>query len=219
MGFAVKTNLEEVGTEIGNYLTAEMKRGNAASLTAMKWAARETKSRWRAQITGVKLGNRLANTVKSNAYQNPAKPSVGAWALVWSKAPKITAAHEEGALIRSKSGSWLAIPTAAAGKGTGGRKMTVPEWEKRNGRQLRFVYRKGRTALLIDEGRKAPGNVMVSRRARGGNKLVEPRTFRNRSIVIFTLVPQAKLKKKLDLIGSADRIAAELPGRIAALWR
>jgi hypothetical protein len=219
MGFAIKTNFDEIGAEIGSYLTAEMKRGNAASLAAMNWAARETKSRWKTQIKGSGLGSRLSNTVKSNAYQNPAKPSVGAWALVWSKAPKITAAHEEGALIRSQSGTWLAIPTAAAGKGARGRKMTVRDWEKRTGRQLRFVYRKGRTALLIDEGRAAPGNVMVSRRARGGNRLGAPRTFRNRSIVIFTLVPQVKLKKKLDLIGASERVASELPARIAALWK
>jgi hypothetical protein len=32
-------------------------------------------------------------------------------------------------------------------------------------------------------------------------------------------VPQVKLKKKLDLFGAADKVAASLPARIAALWK
>lgn len=219
MPFTVSTNSAAVAAELQKHFADEFKRGNAASLAAMRQAATETKTQWREQIRGADLGNRLSNTVRSQAYQNETKPSVGAWALVWSKAPKITAAHERGVLIRSADGFWLAIPTDAAGRGVGGGKVTPAQWEKRNGRVLRFVYRKGRTALLIDEGRKAPGNVMVSRRSKGGNRLAAPRTFRNLSVVMFVLVPQVKLKKKLDLFGAADRVANSLPARIAALWK
>jgi hypothetical protein len=40
--------------------------------------------------------------------------SLNAAAVVWSKAPVIIGAHDAGALIRSKNGLWLAIPTASA---------------------------------------------------------------------------------------------------------
>jgi hypothetical protein len=219
MGFTVKTNLKEVGAEIGDHLDKEVRRGKVATLAAMRWAAQMTKDRWRSQIRGVGLGNRLGNTIRGNAYQNAARPSPGAWAMVYSKAPKLIAVHESGATIRSANGFWLAIPTKAAGRGAGGRKITPADWEKRNGRLLRFVYRSGRSALLIDEGRKAPGNVMVLRRTKGGSRLAEPRTFKNRSVVMFTLVPQVRLKKRLDLFGAAERVAGELPARIAALWK
>jgi hypothetical protein len=33
--------------------------------------------------------------------------------VVWSKAPVIIGAHDAGALIRAKTGLWLAIPTPA----------------------------------------------------------------------------------------------------------
>lgn len=215
----ITTNLAEVGDDIGDYLDAEIRKGKKATLAAMRWAARETKDRWRTQVKGAGFGNRLGNTIRSDAYQNTARPSPGAWAMVWTKAPKLIAVFESGASIRSPNGFWLAIPTPAAGRGTGNGKITPAQWEKRNGRLLRFVYRRGRTALLIDEGRKAPGNVMVTRRGRGGNRLAAPRTFRNRSVVMFTLVPQVRLKKRLDLIGAAERVNNDLPARIAALWK
>lgn len=219
MAFVIRSTSTALAVELDKHMTDEFKRGNVASLSAMKWAADQTKGEWRGQVRGAGLGNRLSNAIRAQAYQNAAKPSIGAWALVWSKAPKITAAHEQGALIKSTNGFWLAIPTAAAGRGTGNGKITPSDWERRNGRVLRFVYRKGRTGLLIDEGRAAPGNVMVRRRSRGGDRLAAPRTFRNRSIVMFVLVPQAKLKKKLDLFGAADKVSAALPARIAALWK
>jgi len=201
-------------SEIGKFFDKELRQGKVATLAAMQWAAKETKDNWRAQIVGAGLGNRLSKTVRSDAYQNPAKPSPGAWALVWSKAPKLTAVHESGATIRSANGFWLAIPTKAAGRGTGSRKMTPPEWEKKNGRQLRFIFGKGVPSVLIDEGRKAPGNVMVSR----GGKLAAPRT-RKKPVVMFVLVAQVRLKKRLDLLIQAERVASGLPARIAALWK
>ena len=75
--------------------------------------------------------------------------SLNAAAVVWSKAPVIVGAHNAGPLIRSRNGFWLAIPTPAAGKALGGRRITPGGWERRSGLRLRFVYRRTGPSLLV----------------------------------------------------------------------
>ena len=95
--------------------------------------------------------------------------SIGAAALVWSKAPAIVGAHDTGPLIRSKTGFWLAIPTPAAGRGLRGGKITPGEWERRRGLRLRFVYRRRGPSLLVAEGPdqhpRSGGGVAIEDRA------------------------------------------------------
>lgn len=171
-------------------------------------------SDWRNQVRGAGLGGRLANAIRNEVYP-ASRPSLNAAALVFSRAPEILSAFERGAVIRSADGFWLAIPLPVAGRGPRGRKMTPGEWEQRTGRALRFVYRRGRTALLVDEGTvKTGARVMgrdgYSRAARG---------FRNRTVPVFVLVPQVRLSKRLDLLASADRITGGIPRAIASEWR
>ena len=97
--------------------------------------------RWRGQITGAGLGQRLARTIRSEQYPK-GQPSLNAAALVWSKAPDIVSAHDTGPMIRSRNGFWLTIPTAAAGKSRRGGRISPVEWERRTGLRLRFVYRR-----------------------------------------------------------------------------
>lgn len=199
-------------------MQVEAEAGKRAVSAAMRGAAGTLKAAWRSQVTLAGLGSRLSKAVRSDAYPK-GKNSLNAAAMVWTKAPQIISAHNDGAVIRSKSGMWLAIPTAAAGRGPSGKRITVAQWEQKTGRQLAFVYRRGRTALLVDTGKAAPGNVMVKRRRRGGSVLTAPSTFRNRSVVIFTLVPQVRLKKRMDLEAAAQKVAAGVPAAIVANWR
>jgi hypothetical protein len=74
------------------------------------------KADWRRQINGAGLGQRLAKSIRAETWPK-GTTSIGAAALVWSKAPAIVGAHDTGPLIRSKTGFWLAIPTPAAGCG------------------------------------------------------------------------------------------------------
>lgn len=204
----------EVDGKMMDILASQYRNGERAVTGAMRAAQVELKANWRGQVVAAGLGVRLGNAVRGETYPK-GEPSMNAAALIWSKAPKITAAHEAGPLIRSPNGFWLAIPTSAAGKGPQGQKITPGQWEKRNGRELRYVYRRGRAPLLVDTGRvlagaRTMGRDGFSRAARG---------FKNRSVVIFTLVPQVKLAKRLNLMTAADRIGATLPSRIVALWK
>ena len=204
----MKLNLSVTG-DIVTAMRAEILAGERAVTKAMRVAGACLKSDWRAQITRARLGQRLANTIRSKTYP-AAGESLEAAALVWSNAPQIIGAHDTGPLIRSKDGFWLAIPTPAAGKGTRGKALTPGEWERRRGLRLRFVYRRGGPSLLVADGRLNSRGLGVASRSKTG---------RGQSTVpIFLLVPQVKLSKRLSLARNAERAQAAIPGLIVANW-
>ncbi|OZA11892.1 MAG: hypothetical protein B7Y02_08135, partial [Rhodobacterales bacterium 17-64-5] len=129
-------------------MRAEVAAGQKAVSTTMTQAGASLKFSWRAQITGAGLGQRLANTVRSQTYPK-GRNSLDAAALVWSNAPVIIGAHDTGPMIRSGSGFWLTIPLPAAGKALGGKRITPGMWEQKTGLRLRFVYRSRGPSLLV----------------------------------------------------------------------
>lgn len=204
----MKLDLSLTG-DIVTAMRAEILAGEKAVTTAMRVAGAGLKSDWRTQITRARLGQRLANTIRSKTYP-AAGESLEAAALVWSNAPQIIGAHDTGPLIRSEDGFWLAIPTPAAGKGTRGKALTPGEWERRRGLRLRFVYRRGGPSLLVADGRLNSRGLGVASRSKTG---------RGQSTVpIFLLVPQVKLAKRLSLARDAERAQAAIPGLILANW-
>lgn len=199
----------DIDPDIVALMAAEVVAGERAVTAAMREAGTGVKTAWRGQITGAGLGRRLANSIRSQTYPK-AGESLSAAALVWSKAPVIVGAHDTGPLIRSKNGFWLAIPTAAAGKGARGGRITPGEWEQRRGMRLRFVYRRTGPSLLVAEGRlNTKGQAVVSRSKTGRGKVTAP---------IFLLVRQVKLPKRLDLARDAMRALDSVPGLIVANW-
>jgi hypothetical protein len=190
-------------------MAAEIKAGERAVSHAVNEAGNSVKSSWRAQITGAGLGQRLANTIRSEQFPK-GRPSLSAAAVVWSKAPVIIGAHDTGPLIRSRNGFWLAIPTEAAGKSARGGRITPGEWERRSGLRLRFVYRRSGPSLLVAEGRLNSRGRAVASRSKTGRGLV--------TAPIFLMVPQVKLRKRLDLARDAARAQEAIPGAIVANW-
>ena len=190
-------------------MQAEITAGERAVSAAILEASSGLKSDWRREVTGAGLGDRLARTIRSAQYPK-GKASLNAAALVWSNAPVIMGAHETGPLIRSKTGLWLAIPTAAAGKSARGGRITPSEWEQRRGLQLRFVYRSRGPSLLVAEGRLNSRGLGVASRAKTGRGMA--------TVPIFLLVRQVKLTKRLELSRSAETAVKRIPGAIAANW-
>ena len=204
----MKLNLD-ISPDLVAVMAAEINAGERAVSAAMREAGSKLKTAWRRQITGAGLGHRLANSIRSQTYPKVGE-SLSAAAFVWSKAPQIINAHDAGQMIRSKSGFWLAIPMAAAGKGPRGRRITPGEWEKRRGMRLRFVYRRGAPSLLVADGRLNSRGLGVASRSKTG---------RGQSTVpIFLLVPQVRLAKRLNLARDAERAQAAIPGLIVANW-
>jgi hypothetical protein len=199
----------DIAPDLVAIMAAEIRAGERAVSQAVSQAGTELKEGWRAQITGAGLGGRLANTIRSEPFPK-GRPSLNAAVMVWSKASVIVGAHDTGPLIRSKSGFWLAIPTPAAGKSARGGRITPGEWERRSGLRLRFVYRRSGPSLLVSEGRLNTRGRAVGSRSRSGRGAT--------TVPIFLLVPQVKLRKRLDLARDAERAQGAVPGMIVANW-
>lgn len=190
-------------------------KGERAVTQAMAGAARTLKKAWRGDVVGAGLGRRLGNTIRGQHYPTGTE-SMNAAALVWTRAPKIVAAHNAGPLIRSREGFWLAIPTEAAGQSRRRGRITPYEWERRRGTGLRFVYRRGRSALLVADDARITSRGLAVRR--GGRRRRDGILTGAQTVPIFVLVPQVKLPKRLDLDTPAERVAAGLSGAIRAGW-
>lgn len=199
----------EIGPDLVALMQAEIRAGEKAVATAMREAGTNLKSAWRGQITGAGLGTRLGNSIRLATYPK-ASASLNAAALVWSNAPVIVGAHDTGPLIRSRDGFWLAIPTPTAGKSARGGRMTPDEWERRTGLRLRFVYRRRGPSLLVAEGRLNTKGRAVASRAKTGRGLT--------TVPVFLLVPQVRLRKRLDLAREAERVVDRVPGQIVTGW-
>lgn len=202
---------------------------------------------WRGQVRTA-LSYRLAGAIRQRSYPDK-QASINAASLVYApsknkrsrlrgtgmghsaSAAEVIESHDKGSLIRAADGFFLAIPLSKSIQGMGMRggdltgkfsraRITPARWERNTGRKLRMVYRKGENSLLVDDGDVLPGNPMVWRGGgrRGGYKSVK-KINRKKPIPIFVLVPQVKLRKKLDLDRDAVKWGDQLPALILKNWK
>jgi hypothetical protein len=197
-------------------LKAEIAAAEKAVTAGVTRTGETLKAAWRAQVTGAGLGRRLANAIRANRYPRSGE-SISAASLVYSRAPEITDAFDRGGLIRSKHGLWLAIPTAEAGiRGLGRARITPRGWERRPGMRLRFVFRRGRPSLLVADDARITARGLAA--AKRGRRRQDGMLTGAATVVIFILVPQVRLRKRLDLARDAERAHAAVPGLIVANW-
>jgi uncharacterized protein DUF6441 len=109
-------------------MQAELRDIERAVAAGTHEAGRGLKTELRQQVASASLGQRLANSWRDKHYPNRKLDSAS---LVYTKAPQIIRAFDEGAVIRSSRGRFLAIPTESAPrKGTDGKRVspsTFPE--------------------------------------------------------------------------------------------
>ena len=167
----------------------------------------------RRQVTTAGLGQRLANSWRDRHYPNQ---KLDAASLVYTKAPQIIRAFDEGAVIRSKRGRFLAIPTENAPRGTDGRRISPRTFPAHRFGPLRFVPRQTGPSLLVVDGLR----VSISRKRgqlRGFRRATDRARARGEgltTVVMFLLVPQVKLPKRLDVARAAERWSGQLPALI-----
>jgi hypothetical protein len=202
--------------DLKRLLADELKAGEAAVKAGISEATDGLKLELRQQITGAGLSQRLANTWRGEVYPK-CKNSLRAAGLVYSRAPDIVSAYENGAVIRSKHGLFLAIPTLAAGKAGGGRQKISPGlWEKQHGAKLIFVYRRQGPSLLVAENRRARTGKRVGFAKASASALKSGRGLT--TVPIFVLVPQVTIRKRLDVDTAANKWISALPGLVVRNW-
>jgi Family of unknown function (DUF6441) len=195
-------------------IQAELRDIERAVAAGTRDAGRGLRTELRRQVTSAGLGLRLANSWRDKHYPNQ---QLDAASLVYTKAPQIIRAFDDGAVIRSKRGRFLAIPTEnAPRKGTDGRRISPSTFPKHLFGPLRFVPRSNGPSLPVVDGLRASfsrqtGELRSFRRAadrarRSGQGLA--------TVVMFLLVAQVKLTKRLDVARAAEHWSAQLPALI-----
>jgi Family of unknown function (DUF6441) len=195
-------------------IQAELRNIERAVAAGTRDAGRGLRTELRRQVATAGLGQRLARTWRDRHYPNQ---KLDAASLVYTKAPQIIRAFDEGAVIRSRRGRFLAIPTEnAPRKGTDGKRISPSTFPEHRFGPLRFVPRSNNPSLLVVDGLRASfsrqtGQLRGFRRAtdrarRSGQGLA--------TVVMFLLVPQVKLSKRLDVARAAEHWSAQLPALI-----
>lgn len=182
--------------DLHKFMEGQKNAAEAAVTAGVAKITTSIKDDLRSQVVNAGLGNKLAKSWQSKFYPKGQK-SISAAGWVFSKAPKILRAFNEGALIKSKDGFFLAIPTDAAPKrGIGGRRISPSTFPEHTLGKLRFVYRSGKISLLVVD------NLRAGTGKRGGFRKASDSALKSgrglATVVMFLLIPQAKLTKRLD---------------------
>jgi Family of unknown function (DUF6441) len=119
-------------------------------------------------------------------------------------------------VIRSRRGRFLAIPTEnAPRKGTDGKRISPRTFPEHRFGPLRFVPRPSGPSLLVADGLRASFS-RQSEKLRGFRRATDRarRSGQGLTTVVFLLVPQVKLAKRLDVARAAEHWSAQLPALI-----
>jgi hypothetical protein len=200
--------------DLGKLLAEEVRAAETAVTAGVRRAGAGLKGELRQQVISAGLGGRLANAWRDRHYPNQ---KVDAASLVWTKAPGIIRAFAEGVTIRSGRGRCLAIPTEnAPRRGTDGKRISPSTFPEHRLGRLRLVARPGKAPLLVVDGLRA------STGRRGGFRRASQRALRTGqgvvTVVMFVLVPQVRLRKRLDVEGAARRWHGQLPRLVIEAW-
>ena len=166
-------------------------------------AAGVVKDRYRAAIVGAGLGERLGRTVRGVVYPRKGTRTLEPSAFVYTKAPELIRVFAHGATIRPvKGGVYLWIPTENV-PGFGNRKTLSPtEVEDRFG-DFEYVPSLTRPGVVL-----ATVQGILAKNKSGWRKASAGRKKQGRNavrIVMFILVRQVRLKKRIDF----DRLVAD----------
>jgi hypothetical protein len=195
------------------FMSEQKKAMEKAVSSAVKEITNGMKKDLRSQVSGAGLG-KVVNTWQSviKTPHGDASKTVG-W--VFSKAPNIIKAFDEGSLIKGKESLFLAIPTPSAPKkGYDGKRISPSNFPEQRLGGLRFVYRQGKPSLLVVENLVSGG---TGRFRRGSQRAL--RTGRGlTTVIMFILVPQVKMQKRLDYKRIFTLWERKLPETILRYW-
>jgi Family of unknown function (DUF6441) len=202
------------GRSLQTDMQAELRDLGRAVAAGTRDAGHGLRTELRRQVASAGLGQRLANSWRDRHYPNQ---KLDAASLVYTKAPQIVRAFDEGAVIRSRRGRFLAIPTEnAPRRGADGRRISPSTFPEHRFGPLRFVPRASGPSLLVVDGLRASFSRKTGQ-LRGFRRATDRARRSSQgltTVVMFLLVPQVKLSKRLDVARAAERWSAQLPALI-----
>ncbi|RKQ68946.1 hypothetical protein DES40_1722 [Litorimonas taeanensis] len=197
--------------KLGDFIEGEIHAIERGAMDAAYRMEGRGKRALRGDVERGGLGPKLAKTWRARVFPSRAlsmEPKV----RFDNKAAVIINAFETGETIKSGAGHYLPIPTAdflssiSARARSQNRKNLIKLAESRFGR-LRLIPVKGKKiGLLVADG------LQKSRSKRGGYRTASDtarRTGRTEDVVLFVLVPQARLKKRLNYKAIERDLAAD----------
>jgi len=202
----------------------------AADITAiMVEEATGLKDDYRKQVREAGMGNRLANTWRSETYPKGGR-SLNPAGYVWSNAPAIIDAFAKGAYIRPVNGAkWLWIPTrnvparrragsySSSVKRSNGSRMSPEEVELHFNAELQVTIEGNHGLAFIDVVSGLSGGYRQATAGRTrGRRGMAPR--KSKPVLMFTLVRGVRMPRLFDLDGPAQQRAANVARRIQAKW-
>lgn len=168
-------------------------------------AGRGLKMALREQVRSAGLGPKVEKTWQDKEFPAGQKHSMSPAHLVFSKAPKLIEAYDKGVTIRAKNKIFLAIPTEDAPelrmRGRTRVQVSPKTWPEERYGKLRFVAGKGGYAYLVasDLRRLYRQKDNAFRGFKKASAAWMKKGNRVEDVVMFILIPQARMKKKLDV--------------------
>jgi len=205
--------------DLKQYMKEEYQTAERAVTLGIREATNGLKMAMRRQVHSSGLGQRMANTWRGDIYPR-GQNSIRAAGVVYTRASKIMEGFDQGTIIRSKDGFWLAIPTPNAPKRIMGKKTTPGNYEKAKGTRLQFVYRANGPSLLVAREMQ-PSYKPRTGELRGFRKASKRTLSTGRgltSVVMFWLVPQVKMPRHLSFQQQAQKWNSRIPQLILRHW-
>ncbi|MGI9499865.1 MAG: DUF6441 family protein [Geminicoccaceae bacterium] len=194
---AVRGNLQEFFAKEFRILEVSVTSGIRQHAAALQGDLRRETSRALNKGGG---GGKVARAWRRRVYPTTGA-SVGSASVIWSKAPKIIRAFEDGTTIRARRKQYLAIPTENAPKlGSNRKKIQPSNWPESRFGKLRFVKTRRGAILVADNLRGVVSRKTGKTSFRSGSK-----RKKGGPVVMFILVPQVNPRKRLNIERTVER--------------
>lgn len=206
------------GVRIFGDIYKDIQNYNLRTARAMTMGTREAgrglKMALRQQVRLGGLGPKVEKTWQDMEYPKGGEYSLSPAHIVFSKAPKLIEAYDRGVTIRAKKGLFLAIPTddtpVMRMRGAARVKVTPKNWPESKYGKLRFVAGKqGYAFLVVDDLRKSFSK--KDKKFRGYRRASDSwirKGQKTESVIMFILIPQARVRKRLDVEREYRKFAA-----------
>jgi hypothetical protein len=225
-----------IGTDLKRQMEEELRAGQRAARAAIQQVGEETQGTLRDQARAgfPQAADRMARTWRLQVFPRPGVATLRPSALISSRSPTIADAFDRGAVIRAKSGKFLAVPTQEnRGGGLRSRKPRVTAQQMYAARKQTFTLPiKGSQnklwCLRVTEASSRTKAGRIQRQAIAGNRIrvgqrrttvrgesLSPGRYTGRLlekgfVPMFILIKQVQLKKAFDIAGTARRASERI---------